>query len=370
MFAGIDPTKQYDEETLAYAKALRDSTGKAESKTPAAGIANMLAQVINGYTIKKQGDLKSSEDADFYKQIFGAKPAEGQSALDAYATAAASAAQSNPRFAEQAAQMQMNAALKGPELRQKEMESKLMAQLLGGNGATNDQSGGMGANAMTALALTNPAAATALANTDPVFIKNREKAKEAGKNEAEKQGTFSKAQASLKGFEQQASLVDSTIDKAIGTISPSSTGFGAYLSGVPNSDAGKLKNYLDTIKANVGFDKLQSMRENSPTGGALGQVSDMENKLLQAVNGALDPKQSDQLAENLKSIKALYPQVLKEKRSAFKQDYSGVPGYSQWWKDGSQEGAGPDISQAKQGGDGKMYIPDPNRPGKYLLVGD
>jgi hypothetical protein len=29
-----------------------------------------------------------------------------------------------------------------------------------------------------------------------------------------------------------------------------------------------------------------------------------------------------------------------------------------------------DLSQAKPGRDGKMYVPDPDRPGKYLRVDD
>ena len=92
---------------------------------------------------------------------------------------------------------------------------------------------------------------------------------------------------------------------------------------------GKLKNELETIKANVGFDKLQRMRDNSPTGGALGQVSELENRLLQAVNGALDPAQSDQLRENLKSIKELYAQVIAEKRKAFALDFGDMAGEAQ-----------------------------------------
>jgi len=78
---------------------------------------------------------------------------------------------------------------------------------------------------------------------------------------------------------------------------------------------------LDTIKANVGFDKLQNMRDNSKTGGALGQVSELENKLLQAVNGALDPAQRDQLEQNLSNIKVLYIEVLEEKRQQLKKHY-------------------------------------------------
>ncbi len=66
------------------------------------------------------------------------------------------------------------------------------------------------------------------------------------------------------------------------------------------------------------------MRENSPTGGALGSVSDFENRLLQAVNGAMDPKQETQLVENLNVIKQLYPQVMQERKRAFEQDYGNV----------------------------------------------
>lgn len=139
---------------------------------------------------------------------------------------------------------------------------------------------------------------------------------------------YTKAQSALQGFKQQANLVTNTIDKAIGTISGSTypligstaTGYGSYAP-LPNTAARALRNQLDTIKANIGFDKLQQMRDNSPTGGALGQISDFENRLLQAVNGALDPAQEDQLVENLKVIKELYPQVLAEKERAFQQDY-------------------------------------------------
>lgn len=64
---------------------------------------------------------------------------------------------------------------------------------------------------------------------------------------------------------------------------------------------------LNTIKANIGFDKLQEMRENSPTGGALGPVSDFENKLLQSTIASIDQFQSrDQLIEKLGVIEKVY----------------------------------------------------------------
>lgn len=142
------------------------------------------------------------------------------------------------------------------------------------------------------------------------------------KETADRKANFTKAQSALQGFKQQSGVVLKNIDDAINlSRSGFATGYGQIFAGLPNTQARALNNALDTIKANIGFDKLQSMRENSPTGGALGQVSDMENRLLQAVSGALDPMQAEQLTNNLEVIKQLYPQVIAEKERAFNQDY-------------------------------------------------
>ena len=66
------------------------------------------------------------------------------------------------------------------------------------------------------------------------------------------------------------------------------TGWAGLLKGVPGSKAKTLGNLLTTIKGNAGFDKLQAMREASPTGGALGQVSNFELEQLNAAFGNLD----------------------------------------------------------------------------------
>lgn len=149
---------------------------------------------------------------------------------------------------------------------------------------------------------------------------------------AEKKGMFSKAQNALSTLESQSNRVVSEIDKALNLAENSSTatGWGNVATGwAPNTDARALNNALMTIKANVGFDKLQSMRDNSPTGGALGQVSEFENRLLQAVNGALDPLQKDQLVENLRIIQEMYPKVLQDRRVAFQTDYADMLGGNQ-----------------------------------------
>ena len=63
---------------------------------------------------------------------------------------------------------------------------------------------------------------------------------------------------------------------------------------VPGTDAANFKAGLETLKSQAGFSVLQAMRDASKTGGALGQVSDFENKMLQANLAALDTAQSEE----------------------------------------------------------------------------
>ena len=89
------------------------------------------------------------------------------------------------------------------------------------------------------------------------------------------------------------------------------TGFGAFLSAVPNTDAKALSNKLRTIQANISFDKLQAMREASPTGGALGQVSTFELQNLMAVFGSLEQSQSnEELQYNLRRLQQVYNDIV------------------------------------------------------------
>ncbi len=112
----------------------------------------------------------------------------------------------------------------------------------------------------------------------------------------------------------QGSLVSQEIRNAIDAIEANpvaTTGALSYTSKIPNTPAKAVANRLKTITANIGFDKLQEMRNNSPTGGALGQVSDFENRQLQAVKGSLDQSQSaDDLLYNLERLDRLYNAVV------------------------------------------------------------
>jgi len=89
------------------------------------------------------------------------------------------------------------------------------------------------------------------------------------------------------------------------------TGAGSFLSVIPGSAAADLSSTLDTIKANIGFDRLQQMRDSSPTGGALGAVNNQEMDLLQSVYGSLAQSQSkEQFNRNLDRLENVYLDII------------------------------------------------------------
>lgn len=123
--------------------------------------------------------------------------------------------------------------------------------------------------------------------------------------------------ATRRGKSQQqtgnsATIVMQDIDKAIGQVGGLTAGAGgALLSNVPGTGAKDLESTLTTIKANIGFDRLQQMREASPTGGALGAIAVQELIALQSVLGSLEQSQSpEQLRENLQRLKAIYEPIV------------------------------------------------------------
>lgn len=83
-----------------------------------------------------------------------------------------------------------------------------------------------------------------------------------------------------------------SIDELVGKVNNWTTGAGSLLRRIPATDARNFAAELDTLKANIAFGELTAMREASKTGGALGQVSNIELGLLQSALGALDAGQS------------------------------------------------------------------------------
>lgn len=124
---------------------------------------------------------------------------------------------------------------------------------------------------------------------------------------ASKEGARNRADAMrLEGITTRVGQINSLIDRAREQVGPFTTGAaGVVTSKVPGGEAYDLRKTIDSIKANIGFQELQAMREASPTGGALGQVAVQELNFLQSVLGSLDADQSEeQLRTNLDAVQA------------------------------------------------------------------
>jgi hypothetical protein len=84
-----------------------------------------------------------------------------------------------------------------------------------------------------------------------------------------------------------------SIDRALALSTPWSTGWtGARLKGVEGSPAFNLSAELIQLQALTSFAELQKMRAASPTGAALGAVSDTEGKKLESTMASLQQGQS------------------------------------------------------------------------------
>lgn len=157
----------------------------------------------------------------------------------------------------------------------------------------------------------------------PTIAGQEEGAKEKAKFAAGRENQTPAAQATLRSALENSKNVTDTIDTVLPKVTSLTTGVvGSLTKDIPGSPAYDLAQQLMTIKANLGFDKLQEMRNNSPTGGALGQVSDVEGKLLQSAWASVEQSQSPgQLLDNLNKVKKLKSDSNQRLKDAFETDY-------------------------------------------------
>jgi hypothetical protein len=145
-----------------------------------------------------------------------------------------------------------------------------------------------------------------------------------------------------------ADRIINTVDEAIPLVGITTAGVAGALN-IPGTDGRNLEEALKTIKANLGFDRLQQMRDASKTGGALGQVAVKELEALQASIASLDRGQSPAvLKRNLEDIKFYY---------------------TRWSKAVRGEDPGPAVrprAEAKAGATGTMSSEDDALVNKYI----
>lgn len=119
------------------------------------------------------------------------------------------------------------------------------------------------------------------------------------------------------------------------------TGMGGnILSRVPGTEAYDVAALTQTIRANIGFDRLQRMRAESPTGGALGNVTVQELARLESVMGNLEQAQSqEQFVRNLRRLEEQYIGIMER----VSPELAAEMGYNQG---GGQGGSGSALTAA------------------------
>lgn len=144
------------------------------------------------------------------------------------------------------------------------------------------------------------------------------------------------------------------------------------LSGVTGPIAGRLPNVmpqttaaqaiLNTVLARGGFAALQDMRANSPTGGALGSVSDAEGIRLQNSVASLDQLQA--VPDFQRAIDVYIGDLQSSKRNlqqAFEETYSGLEDAPASARPAARSGSGQRIMPRTQSGQ------RPGRPSREAI---
>ena len=143
-------------------------------------------------------------------------------------------------------------------------------------------------------------------------------------------------QRSVQSAQSKAQTISSKVDEALANTGFWTTGLtGKAISKIAGTPAYDLEKTIDTVKANIGFQELQAMRDASPTGGALGQVAVKELDFLQATIANLEHGQSEaQIKSNLKKVKTHFDNWKKAVEKSYQQKYGSVPsgGATGGWK--------------------------------------
>lgn len=163
----------------------------------------------------------------------------------------------------------------------------------------------------TEWVLPNAANPTERSASIPKDIIGRETQEKVGAAQGAFIAAYPKLQMAQQSLEEKNKLVSGYIQDARKLVKESNwaTGLsGALAKNVPGTPAFRLNNLIKTIKGNIGFDTLQQMRAESPTGGALGQVAVQELEYLQGVLGSLEQAQNakdiDTILENIDNFMA------------------------------------------------------------------
>lgn len=133
-----------------------------------------------------------------------------------------------------------------------------------------------------------------------------------------------KTMSAIRGTEQSMDLFDKTINQLLENEDglKGITGLQGMFPNIPGRSAANAQADLDSLKSKVFTTVLQNMRNNSPTGGAVGNVSDREGDKMEANIAALGNSQSyEQFRDRLKELLDFSRVARKNVRAAYADQF-------------------------------------------------
>jgi len=130
----------------------------------------------------------------------------------------------------------------------------------------------------------------------------------------------------LKELTNRTKDVKTVIKESMALIGNRTTGYGAILSILPETDARTLNNNIETIKSNLAFAQLNALKEASKSGASgLGAVTVKEFESLQSSISKLDPY-SKNFKNDLERIDKTYTRLLDQLEDKTKRAETRVEG--------------------------------------------
>ena len=130
----------------------------------------------------------------------------------------------------------------------------------------------------------------------------------------------------LRRAEEQLGTIDRVASSLMDRAGMWTAGFlGSASARIPGTPAHDFARDLDTLKAIIGFNELQQMRDASPTGGALGQVTEREHLLLQSAWASLEQSQSpEQFRRNMQIVIDRARRAWRNVREAYEAEFGAI----------------------------------------------
>lgn len=140
----------------------------------------------------------------------------------------------------------------------------------------------------------------------------------------------------------QAENIGGVATEASRLVGAGTTGFFSPLKWIGGTTAADLAGNLETIKSDAFVANITEMRANSPTGGAVGNVSDKDLEMLQSLQTSFRQNlKPTTLRNNLKKYKEIRNKVARDAKAGFIRKY-GVENFNTHF--GNQQQGGEQVS--------------------------